>query len=84
MQENVSLIKALRNVIPPMPEVIIGRVISENPLTIQGEKDERLIMKNSLIIPKKFYDQPLKKNEFVHILCFNNKKSYYILDRAVI
>lgn len=82
MESDVSLVKLIRELMPPSPEVILGRVISENPLEVQGVNDEKLrIFSNTLILSKQFRDTPLELGEEIHILAFNNSKSYYALDR---
>lgn len=80
MGDQTSLIKLIRKLMPPPPEIILGRVISENPLEVQGVNDEKLRIK-SLILSKQFRDEPLKLGEEIHIFVFNNGKSYYALDR---
>lgn len=82
MEDQTSLIKLIRELMPPPPEVILGRVISENPLEVQGVNDEKLkIFSNTIILSKQFRDTPLSLGEEIHILVFNNGKSYYALDR---
>lgn len=82
MVDQTSFIKLIRKLMPPPPEVILGRVISENPLEVQGVNDEKLkIFGNTLILSKQFRDAPLEIGEEIHILVFNNGKSYYALDR---
>lgn len=82
MESDVSLVKLIRELMPPPPEVILGRVISEDPLEVQGVNDEKLsIFGNTLILSKQFRDTPLELGEEIHILVFNNSKSYYALDR---
>lgn len=84
MDRATSLKQLIQQLMPRPPEVIIGRVISENPLVIQAENDEKLkLSKSNSIIPKKFLDHPLKLGEKVHILALNSGKKHYILDRAV-
>ena len=82
MSSAVSLKQLIQQLMPKGNEVIIGLVVSENPLIIQAVNDEKL--KISPIISKKFYDEPLKISEYVHMLSFNNDKQYFVLDRAVI
>lgn len=82
MDDQTSLIKLIRELMPPPPEAILGRVISEDPLEVQGVNDEKLkIFGSTLILSKRFRDEPLKLGEEIHILVFNNGKSYYALDR---
>ena len=82
MSSAVSLKQLIQQMMPKGNEVIVGLVVSENPLIIQAVNDEKL--KISPIISKKFYDEPLKIGEYVHMLSFNNDKQYFVLDRAVI
>ena len=81
MSSAVSLKQLIQQMMPKGNEVIVGLVVSENPLIIQAVNDEKL--KISPIISKKFYDEPLKIGEYVHMLSFNNDKQYFVLDRAV-
>ncbi|MCM1227684.1 MAG: DUF2577 domain-containing protein [Clostridium sp.] len=82
MEDQTSLIKLIRELMPPPPEVILGRVISEDPLEVQGVNDEKLkIFGSTLILSKRFRDTPLALGEEIHILVFNNGKSYYALER---
>ena len=82
MDRATSLKQLIQQMMPKGNEIIVGLVISENPLIIQAVNDEKL--KTTPIISKKFYDEPLKIGEYVHLLSFNNDKQYYVLDRAVI
>ena len=85
MQQPISMKQLIQQLMPRQPEVIIGRVVSENPLMIQSENDEKLILNSSnLIIPRALHNDPLKCGEKMHILVFNSGKKYYALDRAVI
>ena len=81
MGSAVSLKQLIQQMMPKGNEVIVGLVVSENPLIIQAVNDEKL--KISPIISKKFYEEPLKIGEYVHMLSFNNDKQYFVLDRAV-
>ncbi len=82
MDYSTSLKQLIQQLFPKQPEVIIGKTISENPLIIQAENDEKLKLGifNS-IIPGKFFENPLKVGEKVYILALNNGKKYYILDK---
>lgn len=81
MDGSASIKQLIRQIAPKGNEIIVGRVISENPLIIQAVNDEKLPIKP--IVPKRFYDQPPRVGEYVHLLSFNNNKQYYLLDRAV-
>lgn len=84
MQDTESVKQLIQQIVPRAPEIIIGRVISEDPLIVQAENDDKLPLdRNALIIPKSLHDDPLKYGERIHILVFNVGKSYYALDRAV-
>ena len=83
MDNPTSLKQLIQRLMPRQPEVIMGRTISEEPLIIQAENDEKLkLSKSNSIIPKKFYDCPLRIGEKVHILVLSDGKKHYILDRA--
>lgn len=82
MGNAVSLKQLIQQMMPKGNEIIVGLVISETPLIIQAVNDEKL--KITPIISKKFYDEPLKIGEYVHLQSFNNNKKYFVLDRAVI
>lgn len=82
MDNAVSLKQLIQQMMPKGNEIIIGLVISENPLIVQAVNDEKF--KKTPIISKKFYDEPLRIGEYVHLLSFNSNKQYYVLDRAVI
>lgn len=83
MDNPTSLKQLIQRLMPRQPEVIMGRTISEEPLIIQAENDEKLkLSKSNSIIPKKFYDYPLRIGEKVHILVLSDGKKHYILDRV--
>lgn len=82
MEKEASLKKIFQQMIPKGDGIIMGVVISEDPLMIQDVSDEKL--KVEPIISKRFYDEPLHVGERVHLLSFNSGKQYYVLDRAVI
>lgn len=82
MDNAVSLKQLIQRMTPKGNEVIVGVVISENPLIVQAVNDEKL--KTKPIISKEFYEQPLQIGEYVHLLSFNNNKQYYVLGRAVV
>ncbi|MBQ3565910.1 MAG: hypothetical protein IJA12_01905 [Oscillospiraceae bacterium] len=58
-------------------DLIIGTVISENPLRVQALNDDKLIVRPT--VPGRLSD--LKIGEHVHLLVVNNGKKYYVLDR---
>lgn len=82
MERETSIRQLIQRLIPKQTEVIIGKVVSENPLSVQAVNDAKLLLnKNTLILSKQFRDTPLKLGEEIHILVFNDRKSYYALDR---
>ncbi len=58
-------------------DLIIGTVISENPLKVQALNDDKLIVRPT--VPARLSD--LKNGEYVHLLVLNGGKKYYALDR---
>ena len=82
MDRAVSLKQIIQQMMPKGNSIIVGVVISENPLIVQAINDDK--MKTTPIISKKFYDEPLCIGEHVHLLSLNNDKQYYVLDRAVL
>ena len=82
MDKAVSLKQMIQHMMPKGDGIIIGMVVSENPLIVQAVNDNEL--KITPIISQKFYEKPLCVGEYVHLLSFNNNKQYYVLDRAVV
>lgn len=83
MDNSTSLKQLIQQLMPKQPGIILGRVTKENPLTIQAENDEKLILsKSNTIISRRFLENPLNMGERVYILSFNIGKKYYILDRV--
>ena len=82
MERAVSLKQLIQQMMPKGNNIIVGVVISENPLIVQAVNDDKLT--TTPIISKKFHDEPLHIGEHVHLLCLNNNKQYYVLDRAVL
>lgn len=84
MQNPTSIKQIIQALMPKQNEIIIGKVVSENPLKVQAENDAKLELNvRTLIIPKTLHDNPLKCGEKIHILVFNDAKKYYALDRVV-
>lgn len=84
MQQPTSIKQIIQQLMPRQPEIIIGRVVSADPLLVQAENDVKLTLNsNTLIIPKSLYDDPLKRGERIHIFVWGGGKKYYALDRAV-
>lgn len=78
--DNPTSIKGLmQQMLPKGNDIVIGRVISVNPVRVQVINDEKLTP--LLIVPQRLSD--LHMGEYVHLLVFNNGKKYYALDRAV-
>lgn len=78
--ENPTSIKGMfQSMMPKGNDVVIGRVISENPVRVQVINDEKLTPLP--IVPQRLAD--LHTGEYVHLLVFNSCKKYYALDRAV-
>ena len=85
MSDPTSIKQLIQKLMPRGNEIVMGKVLSADPLKVQIVNDEKLILsRNMLIIPKRIYDEPLQRDEYVHVLSFANGKKYYILDRAVI
>lgn len=82
MDKSVSLKQMIQKMMPKGDGIIVGVVISENPLIVQAVNDDEL--KITPIISQRFYEEPLCIGEHVHLLSFNNNKQYYVLDRAVV
>lgn len=84
MQSPTSIKQLIQQIMPRQTEIVIGKVMSANPLKVQVINDEKLVLnRNILIIPKRIVDEPLKFGECIHILVVNSGKKYYALDRAV-
>lgn len=82
MENETSLIQVIRRLMARQNDLIVGKVVSENPLTVQGLNDEKLMLGvNTLILSKQFRDDPLTIGEEIYILVFNDGKGYYVLDR---
>lgn len=78
--DNPTSIKAmLQGMMPRVNDIVIGKVISDNPVRVQIMNDEKLTP--IPVVPQRLYD--LQVGEHVHLLVFNNGKKYYALDRAV-
>lgn len=78
--DNPTSIKAmLQSMMPRVNDIVIGKVIAENPVRVQVINDEKLTPLP--IVPQRLSD--LQVGEHVHLLVFNNGKKYYALDRAV-
>ena len=64
-----------------MPEIIIGVVVSVNPVKIVQKDDIGVRISNvSLIIPSA--KKPLVLGEELYLLAVSNKKIFYVLDRV--
>ncbi|MGN1085404.1 MAG: DUF2577 family protein [Porcipelethomonas sp.] len=82
MYKETSIKAIIQKLMPKQNEIIVGRIISENPLKVQAENDEKLVLnKNSLIVPARLSD--IGTGEYLHILVLNGGKKYYALDKAV-
>lgn len=78
--DNPTSIKAmLQGMMPRVNDIVIGKVISDNPVRVQIMNDEKLTP--IPVVPQRLSD--LQVGEHVHLLVFNNGKKYYALDRAV-
>lgn len=78
--DNPTSIKGLmQQMLPKGNDIVIGRVISVNPVRVQVINDEKLTP--IPIVPQRLSD--LHTGEYVHLLVFNNGKKYYALGRAV-
>lgn len=82
MDKSVSLKQMIQQMMPKGNSIIVGMVVSENPLIVQAVNDVEL--KVTPVISQRFYEEPLQVGEHVHLLSFNNNKQYYVLDRAVV
>lgn len=64
-----------------MPQIVIGVVVSEDPLKIVLKDDIGVRLSSvSLIIPSG--KKPLQKDEELYMLSVSNNKIYYVLDRV--
>lgn len=79
MNNPTSIKGLMQQMLPKGNDIVIGRVISENPVRVQVINDEKLTPLP--IVPQRLSD--LHTGEYVHLLAFNNGKKYYALDRAV-
>lgn len=79
MDNPTSIKGMMQQMLPKGNDIVIGRVISENPVRVQVINDEKLTLLP--IVPQRLSD--LQIGEHVHLLVFNNGKKYYALDRAV-
>lgn len=79
MNNPTSIKELIQKMLPKGNDIIIGRVISTNPVRVQAENDEKL--KAVPIVPERLSN--LQTGEYVHLLVFNGGKKYYALDRAV-
>lgn len=79
MNNPTSIKGMMQQMLPKGNDVVIGRVISVNPVRVQVINDEKLTP--IPIVPQRLSD--LHTGEHVHLLVFNNGKKYYALDRAV-
>lgn len=79
MDNPTSLKELIQRMIPRGNDIVIGKVISQNPIRVQVINDEKLTPLP--IVPQRLSD--LHTGEYVHLLVFNNGKKYYALDRAV-
>ncbi len=80
MQSETSLKALIQRLMPRQPELISGTVISENPIRIRAENDDKLVACKALVIPERL---KLKTGDSVHLLALNGGKKYYALDKAV-
>lgn len=77
MNNPASIKELIQRMIPKGNDIIVGKVISVNPLKVQAENDEKL--KAIPIVPERLSD--LQTGEYVHLLVLNGGKKYYALDR---
>lgn len=83
MEQETSIKALIQKLMPRQNEIIIGRVVSENPLKVQAENDEKLTLsKKTLILPERL--SGITVGEYLHILVLNGGKKYYALDKAVV
>lgn len=68
MDRAVSLKQMIQQMAPKGNDIIVGVVVSENPLIVRAVNDDTL--KISPIISKRFHDEPLCVGEYsvVHII----------------
>lgn len=82
MYQETSLKALIQKLMPKPSEIIIGKVVSKNPLKVQAVNDEKLTFsKNTLVVPERL--SGIKSGEYLHILVLNGGKKYYALDKAV-
>lgn len=82
MYQETSIKELIQKLMPKQNEIIVGRVVSENPFRVQAVNDEKLTLsRNTLIVPDRL--SGIKSGEYLHILVLNGGKKYYALDKAV-
>lgn len=82
MYQETSIKALIQKLMPKPNEIMIGRVISVNPLKVQAVNDEKLTFSaNTLIVPERL--SGIRAGEYLHILVLNGGKKYYALDKAV-
>lgn len=80
MENPTSIKQLIQKLMPKQLEIVMGQVISSEPLAIQAVNDDKLILSRSMItIPGRITG--LQTGELVHILVCNSGKKYYLLDR---
>ena len=79
MNNPTSLKELIQQMTPKGSDIVIGRIISENPIRVQIVNDDKLIPVP--VVHQRLSD--LHTGEYLHLLVFNNGKKYYALDRAV-
>ncbi len=80
MENPTSIKQLIQRLMPRQPEIVMGQVLSSEPLSVQIANDEKLILSRKMItVPGRITD--LQAGELVHILVYNSGKKYYLLDR---
>lgn len=80
MENPTSIKQLIQRLMPRQPEIVMGQVLSSEPLSVQIVNDEKLILsRNTITVPGRIAD--LQAGELVHILVYNSGKKYYLLDR---
>lgn len=82
MNNSASIKQMIQRMMPRPPEIVMGQVVSDNPVTVQILNDDKLrLSADMLTIPERM--SGLTTGGYVHVFVYNNGKKYYVLDKAV-
>ena len=80
MENPTSIKQLIQRLMPRQPEIVMGQVLSSDPLSVQIVNDEKQVLSSKMItVPGRITG--LQTGELVHILVYNSGKKYYLLDR---